>query len=278
MASIQMCSSSNKSENLLKIEKFATEAKVNGASMICLPECCCFMGNNAAETLNNAETIDGPSIIFLCNLSKTLKVWLSIGGFPLLATDHDDDSDDEQRIKKIYNHHLLLSPTGEIVGRYSKIHLFDNPLTGMLESKSTKPGKEIISINHDDLFCTIGLTICYDLRFPEQYSKLRRDGCNVILIPSAFMKETGKAHWEVLLRARAIENQCYIIAAAQVGEHNHGTRYSYGHSMIIDCWGNIISSLDGEEEGICYANFDRRNMNDIKLKMPVYDHRKDELY
>ena len=166
------------------------------------------------------------------------------------------------------------------MAEYRKIHLFDSPYSGLQESKNTRAGEEIIVV--DCGFAKVGLTTCYDLRFPELYSILRDKGAEIFLVPSAFTYKTGKAHWEILLKARAIENQCYVVAAAQIGKHNE-KRTSYGQTMIVDMWGEIkgvcpIHEPDNEagdeNEGcVCYAHFDRTSMEKIRNSMPVQKHK-----
>ena len=170
----------------------------------------------------------------------------------------------------------MINPAGELVAIYDKIHLFDNPFTEMFESQYTIAGEasQLIATSLPELGFRLGLTICYDVRFPELFRRLReRENCDVCCVPSAFMQKTGEAHWEILLRARAIETQMYIVAAAQCGEHN-GKRMSYGHSMIISPWGTILAQLDGQEESWCAAVFDTDLIKSTRESIPVVDHQR----
>eukprot|EP00596_Hydrurales_sp_CCMP1899_P004514 CAMPEP_0119047616 /NCGR_PEP_ID=MMETSP1177-20130426/54184_1 /TAXON_ID=2985 /ORGANISM="Ochromonas sp, Strain CCMP1899" /LENGTH=256 /DNA_ID=CAMNT_0007022423 /DNA_START=379 /DNA_END=1145 /DNA_ORIENTATION=- len=246
IAAIQMTSTSNKKSNLEATVELVEYAAQHGATLIALPECCSYIGGGTGATLSDtegescpvdtlaaAETLeDGSYACSLCALAKRLGIWLSVGGFPELVNKKGET------VNKVYNTHFMISPTGCIVDRYRKIHLFDSPLAGLIESKSTEAGGALVVT--DCGFAKVGLTICYDLRFPELYGALCRPGvglgAEIVLVPSAFTVKTGLAHWMVLLRARAIENQVYVVAAAQVGKHNI-KRKSFGGTCIIDPWG-----------------------------------------
>ena len=176
-----------------------------------------------------------------------------------------------------FNTHLIVNPEGHIETTYRKAHLFDVTLPSgqeLKESNGIQPGNALVS--YSSPFGTMGLSVCYDLRFPEHYLALRQLGAEILLIPAAFTTPTGMAHWETLLRARAIENQCYVIAAAQVGRHNKN-RHSYGHAMIINPWGTVIAQVPGKE-GIAMATIDLNTVHDIRNRMPVMAHRRPELY
>jgi len=285
LAVVQMCSSNNKQSNLDKMRAFATQAAGQGADMVCFPECCVYMGASTADTVKNAEALDGPSMRAICLLAQELKVWISVGGFHV-PDPHTD---------KIRNVHVMVDPAGFVQGQYGKAHLFDNPLTGMQESVFTQAGNELCTVGPaHGCFAKVGLTVCYDVRFPELFGKLCRfaedgnaggHGAEIVLVPSAFMVKTGQAHWEVLLRARAIENQVFVVAAAQAGKHNPGEgstsadgRCSYGHSLVVDPWGTILARMDGDSEGIILAPFSRQLLLDTRKAMPVQDHRRPNLY
>ena len=198
---------------------------------------------------------------------------LSLGGF---------SEECEQDLTKRYNSHVLINTAGEIVANYRKTHLYDVDLAktvpggvSIMESKYCKAGDEIIPPIKMDGY-NLGLTICYDLRFPEIYRLLRMQGADVMLVPSAFMVKTGQAHWETLLKARAIENQCYIVAAAQCGIHNSDEtdkpRESYGHSIAIDPWGQIVGEVRSQsEEGFFLFEIDNNLIKEIRNKMPCMD-------
>lgn len=299
IAAIQLCASNNKAENLAKIGKIVSDAATIGkATFISLPEACCFIGASAEDTLQNgAETMEGLCVSTMKSLCLEYKIWLQVGGVAILVEQEEDGDEVNQPQQQYYNRALLINPEGEIVSSYDKIHLFNNPLTGMFESKYTKAGNSIesgiVSQDASGFFCAMAQTICYDMRFPEVYRKLKNEhGIELCTIPSAFMEKTGEAHWEVLLRARAIENQMYIVAAAQIGLHNpaNSKRCSWGQTMIISPWGDIISALpsikdiknknateDGME-GYCIASFDRQKIANLARAMPVKDHQQQHLY
>jgi predicted amidohydrolase len=303
MAAIQICSSNDKVANLVKITKLVGEAaRIGKATFISLPEACCFIGTNAEDTLHNgAETMDGLCVNTMKSLSIEHKIWLQVGGIAILV-EQGKESSRESEVKEqqqYYNRALLINPNGEIVSIYDKIHLFNNPLTGMFESKYTKAGTSIdngmVKRDANGFFCNMAQTICYDMRFPEVYRKIKNEhDCEVCTVPSAFMETTGEAHWEVLLRARAIENQMYIVAAAQCGLHNpangNSKRCSWGQTMIVSPWGDILTSLpsikdiknkvatEDKMEGYCIAPFDREKILNLARAMPVKDHQQPHLY
>lgn len=240
LAAIQMTSSSDKSLNLRATTRLVECAAANGAYLVSLPECSSFIGGGIDDTTKNStpidavtvsEKLDGPYAQALCELASRLKIWLSVGGFPETIAQ-ENLADVSYRPTKGYNTHFMISPAGSVTDIYRKIHLFDCPLVGLFESAKVEPGASLTVA--DCGFARIGLTTCYDLRFPELYGALCRPlpidspayngnadnrglGAEIVLIPSAFTVTTGIAHWETLLRARAIENQCYVVAAAQIG-------------------------------------------------------------
>ncbi|CAD7702793.1 unnamed protein product [Ostreobium quekettii] len=243
----------------------ALQAANANCRMLFLPECFSLLGDHHSVSIEKAESLDGPAMARYTALAKELGIWLSLGGFQETGPDKDH----------IYNTHVIVSDKGEIVAKYRKIHLFNVDIPGgpmLLESRFTAAGEELVTC--DAPVGRLGLTVCYDLRFPELYQKLRFEhGADILLIPSAFTKPTGEAHWEVLLRARAVECQCYVIAAAQAGKHND-KRESYGHSMIIDPWGAIVAKLeDPLATGIAVADVDLGYVNRLRATMPIEGHR-----
>jgi len=214
-----------------------------------------------------ASTIDTGSFVSgaLARMAKEHGVWISAGGI----------QEKSQEDGKWYNCHVIIDARGSIRDVYRKIHLFDVDIPGgprLMESNFTLPGNDVKVC--DSPAGKLGLSICYDLRFPDLYQKLRFDkGAQVILVPSAFTVETGRAHWEVLLRARAIETQCYVIAAAQVGAHNE-KRSSYGHSLVIDPWGAVAARIDDESPAIATAEIDFSMIDQVRARMPLDQHRK----
>lgn len=230
------------------------------------PESFSFVGSKAGESLNIAEPVNGPLMQKYCSLARESNIWLSLGGFQEKGPDE----------AHLYNTHVLVDDSGNIKNIYRKIHLFDVDVPGNMvykESSYTTAGEDIVV--EDSPAGRLGLTVCYDLRFPELYQKLRfHHEAQVLLVPSAFTKVTGEAHWEILLRARAIETQCYVIAAAQTGRHNE-RRESYGDSLVIDPWGTIIARIpDRLSTGIAVADIDLSKIDSVKTRMPIASHRK----
>ncbi|VDL60711.1 unnamed protein product [Hymenolepis diminuta] len=252
-AVIQLASTNNKSENLSNATKLITEAANKGAKMVFIPESADFIGSSREETRQLAEDLNGNFFTNISKLTKDLNIWISIGN--LQASD-----------QRLLNSHIVLDNNGEIAGLYNKTHLFsvdwnDNaPNTNepkrltMDESRYMQPGNKAPVVVHGTPVGDLGLAICFDLRFPELAGALRyKGGANVLAYPSAFSFPTGSAgHWHTLLKARAIENQCYVIAAAQDGVHNPNFR-TYGHSVVIDPSGKIVAERTEPGPGILYA-------------------------
>lgn len=200
------------------------------------------------------------------SLARESKIWLSLGGFQEKGSEE----------AHICNTHVVIDDAGNIRSTYRKIHLFDVDVPGgrsYKESSFTEPGKDIVALDSSPVG-RLGLTVCYDLRFPELYQQLRfQHEAQVLLVPAAFTKITGQAHWEILLRARAIETQCYVIAAAQAGKHND-KRESYGDTLIIDPWGTVVGRLpDRVSTGIAVADIDLSLVDSVRTKMPIAKHR-----
>ncbi|GMH33504.1 hypothetical protein BSKO_01338 [Bryopsis sp. KO-2023] len=265
VAVAQMTSVGDTSANFHTCQSLVHQAVDAKCSMVFLPECFSFIGRIKKESLSIAETCDGPIMERYKSLARDAKIWLSLGGFQEKGPDENH----------LHNCHVVIDDTGAIVSKYRKVHLFDVDVPGgmkVVESDFTSPGSDLVVCN-SPVGC-LGLSVCYDLRFPELYQQLTfKMGAEVLLVPSAFTRPTGEAHWEVLLRARAIDCQCYVIAAAQAGVHNEN-RETYGHSMIVDPWGKIIGKLDDPHEtGIAIADIDLGKMQDIRRRMPVKAHR-----
>ena len=278
IAAIQMCSSSDKEANIRTIQRLCGVAVSRGASFIALPECCLYMGSSAAETVASAEDITTSKYLdLLTDMAVSNHVFLSIGSV-------HERRDDAGEGGKISNTQLLISPHGVRVAKYRKTHLFDSPRAGLFESALTVAGDSLHVV--DCSIATVGLSVCYDLRFPEVFSRLRSQGAEIITAPSAFTCETGSAHWLTLCRARAVETQCYLIAAAQAGRHN-AKRCSHGQTVIISPWGDVLAELPSFEEGsdtgldiegVAVAVFDRSFLERVREGMPVHSHRRPELY
>ncbi|PHT62004.1 Nitrilase -like protein 1 [Capsicum annuum] len=266
IAAAQMTSVNNLAVNFDTCSRLVKEAASAGAKLLCFPENFSFVGDLQGESLKIAEPLDGPIMKGYCSLARESNIWLSLGGF------QEKGSDDAH----LRNTHVLIDDNGNIRSTYSKMHLFDVDVPGgavYKESSFTEAGKDIVVV--DSPFGRLGVTVCYDLRFPELYQQLRfNHDAQVLLVPAAFTTVTGQAHWEILLRARAIETQCYVIAAAQAGKHNE-KRESYGNTLIIDPWGTIVGRLpDRSSTGITVADIDFSLIDSVRAKMPVSKHRK----
>jgi nitrilase len=264
-AAIQMASSPSIGSNLLEAGKLIAEAANAGAKLVALPENFALMGDHESDKLK-AREIDGSGPIqdFLAAAAKKHGVWVIGGTIPLMA----DDGNKARAACLIYN------DQGERVGRYDKIHLFDVNVPGTAEvyreSDSIEPGTE--SRIFDTPFGRLGLAVCYDLRFPEFFRKMSKEGVEILVVPSAFTAETGAAHWELLLRARAVENLCYVIAPNQGGFHLNG-RKTFGHSMIVDPWGVVLDCCK-TGGGYVLAEIDRERLEKVRGAFPVLNHRR----
>lgn len=268
VAAIQMTSVNHKETNLKKAEGFISLAAKEGAKVVALPEMFNFSGA-LKEKRVNAESIPGPTINRLSRMAKNLRIYL-LGG-SILEKSNDKDNE------LFYNTSVFFNPQGKIIARYRKLHLFDVTLpddSWRRESELITPGDEVIQIATP--LTTFGLSICYDLRFPELYRRLAQKGTQVVFIPSAFTLETGKDHWKTLLRARAIENQFYVIAPDQIGPDLQGQR-CWGKSMIVDPWGTILAQAP-EKETIIYAPIDLSYQQKIRETLPCLSHRRDDLF
>ncbi|VAX10228.1 FIG003879: Uncharacterized subgroup of the nitrilase superfamily [hydrothermal vent metagenome] len=264
IAAIQMASGPNVGANLLEAERLIVEAADAGAGLVVLPENFAFMG--AAEkdkcALREKEG-EGPMQDFLSQISQRLGIWLVGGTIPLEADNPD----------KIRAACLVYDNQGKQVARYDKIHLFDVHLVETderyIESETIEPGDQAVVI--DSPFGRLGVAVCYDLRFPEMFRSLLDEGMETLVLPAAFTALTGKAHWEILVRARAVENLIYTVAAAQGGFHING-RETYGHTMIVDPWGNILAELP-TGAGTVSAPLDLEYLATIRRNFPALDHR-----
>jgi len=266
----QMTVTNQVKENYEQAKKLIESAAVKGADMVFLPEAFDFIGTNSQETRQLAETLQGNTITNFSELAAQNNIWLSLGGFHLKSTTESDE--------KLSNCHVIISSSGDIVSTYNKAHLFDVEIPGkfrLKESDYVNRGEKICD-PVDTPIGKLGLGICYDLRFPELSLSLRKRGAEILTFPSAFTVPTGMAHWKPLLQARAIESQCYVIAAAQTGKHND-KRSSYGHAMIVDPWGAVITEC---REGINFAiaEIDLDYLNKIRREMPVMEQRRPDLY
>ncbi|MES9903657.1 MAG: carbon-nitrogen hydrolase family protein [Sedimenticola sp.] len=265
IAAIQMATSPNVSANLLEAARLTAEAVENGAGLVVLPENFAFMGKRDQE-FSPLHEVDGsgPLQEFLSQLAKRYGIWLVGGTIPMKASDNS----------RVRTSCLVYNSNGERVARYDKIHLFDVNLIESneryTESATIEPGEEVVVV--DSPFGRLGLAICYDLRFPELFRKLLSKGMEIACLPSAFTAITGKAHWESLVRARAIENLSYVVAAAQGGFHISG-RETHGHSMIVDPWGRILDQVAGGT-GSVVCEVDLEYLANTRRNFPTIEHRK----
>lgn len=261
-AAVQMLASSDKAANLDEARRWVRAAASKGARVVVLPEVFIWRGNKSDER-KSAEPIPGPASQELAGLSRELGIYL-LGGSILEEIPGSE---------KAYNTSLLFGPQGNLLASYRKIHLFDVDLAqgiSVRESDTRAFGNAIVVAATE--LCPMGLTVCYDIRFPELYRGLTSQGAQLIFVPSAFTAYTGKAHWEPLLRARAIENQVYIIAPGQFGKSATSFE-TYGHSMIVDPWGKILAELpDGP--GFVTAEIDLDYLTKVRAELPALTHRK----
>jgi predicted amidohydrolase len=259
-AVVQMTSTADVERNLTAAEALVADAASRGAVFVSLPENFAFL-RSEGQPIPEAQELNGPWVTRMAALARRLRVTLLLGSLPEKV-----ESD-----RRVHNTSVLLGPGGETLAVYRKVHLFDIDLPGMehlKESRAVAPGQDVVVA--ETPFGPLGLSICYDLRFPELYRTLARRGARVLAVPSAFTERTGKDHWEVLLRARAIENLAYVVAAAQVGAHGQG-RASHGHAMIVDPWGTVIAQApDGE--GVAVAVLDFARQDRIRRELPALDH------
>ncbi len=262
IACIQMNSGAEIEANLAESEIYIREAAANGAAFIFTPENTCHMLSPQTEKLKTASGVENhPAYVFYAGLARELGVWISVGSVAVKVSDD-----------KIANRSLLIDAQGDIVAKYDKMHLFDVDLAGgesYRESNVVQAGDKVVTA--ETPLGVMGLSVCYDLRFPYLYRDLAHKGACILAIPSAFTVPTGRAHWEVLLRARAIENGCFVVAAAQCGEH-HGGRKTYGHSMVIDPWGEVLAEGDAHTAGVIMADIDLSAVAKARAAIPSLQH------
>ena len=260
LAAVQMVSTPRVDENLASAERLIAEAAAQGAQFVALPEYFAIMGMREGDKIAAREADGhGPIQDFLRQNARRHGIWLVGGSLPLVAGSPD----------KVINACLVFDPQGERVARYDKIHLFgfEKGKERYDEGATIEPGKRPVAFATP--FARVGVTICYDLRFPELYRSLGEP--DLIVVPAAFTETTGRAHWEILLRARAIENQCYVLAAAQGGRHEN-RRETHGDSMLIDPWGEVLARRD-KGEGVVFGDFDPARLADVRGSLPALKHR-----
>lgn len=262
IACVQMTTACDPSANLKLIEAQVQEAAKAGADIVALPETCTFMEKNRAAMQARLETQgDSQVLATLQNIAKANGVTLLVGS--LILADEDSD--------KAVNRSVLIAADGQLQAQYDKIHMFDVELEDgerHHESAAYQAGAALVTAEVQGV--TLGLSICYDLRFPNLYRRLAAAGAQVIFVPSAFTQQTGAAHWHVLLRARAIETGCFIVAPAQIGHHENG-RETYGHSLIINPWGRIIAEADADD-ALIMAEVDISLSDRARRQIPALQH------
>jgi predicted amidohydrolase len=261
VAAIQMVSTPDVAENIDTARRLLRQAAEAGATLVSLPEYWPIMGMSDADKVARAEQPGaGPIQDFMAEAAREHRIWLVGGTLPLVSPDP----------AKVMNTTLVYDPQGQPAGRYDKIHLFgfNQGSEAYDEARTIVPGAAVGSFEAP--FGRVGLSVCYDLRFPELYRAMGE--CALIVVPAAFTYTTGMAHWEVLLRARAIENQCYVLAAAQGGLHRNGRR-TFGHSMLIDPWGEVKALLE-EGEGVISGAIEPAFLAGVRESLPALKHRK----
>jgi nitrilase len=271
IAALQMVSTPSVERNLASAWALMREAAQGGARLVGLPEYFCHMGLRDRDKLAIAEAAgDGPIQSMLADAARELGLWVVGGTLPIRTGTAD----------RVYNANCVFAPDGSLAARYDKIHLFryDNGREQYDEGRVIEAGSQPLAIDAGGL--RVGLSVCYDLRFPELYRSLSFGSdlghpappCDLITVPSAFTHTTGSAHWELLLRARAVENQCYVLAPAQGGTHENGRR-TFGHSMVVDPWGEVLAVLP-EGEGVVMADVDPDRIASVRRQLPALEHRR----
>ena len=265
VAAVQMVSTPRVEDNLAAAGRLVAQAAAQGCELAVLPEYFCLMGRQPTDKLAIREAPGrGPIQDFLAATARANGIWLVGGTLPLVAGDADH----------VLNTSLAFSPDGECVARYDKIHLFrfDNGRDRFDEARTIEAGREPVAFTlraRDGHAWRVGLSICYDLRFPELYRRLQAD---LLLVPSAFTHTTGQAHWETLLRARAVENLAFVLAPAQGGTHETGRR-TWGHSLAFDPWGERLACREADGEGVVVAELDAARLAEVRRQLPALEHR-----
>jgi predicted amidohydrolase len=265
-AAVQLNSNEDKARNLEIAERLIRRAASEGAELVALPEKFSVLGA-PEQLIAGAEPLDGPTLSWAGSLAAELGLWL-VAGSVVERVEGDE---------KLRNTSVLFDPDGDMRAVYRKIHMFDVEVGGVTyrESDVEAPGEEIVVTDAGPL--KLGLAVCYDLRFPELFRVMAVEGAQAFTLPSAFTVPTGRAHWEVLIRARAIENQAFVIAAGQVGPHPPDHE-SYGHSMIVDAWGTVLAGASDEPEQVVVADLDLEAQAEFRAKLPSLANRQPGAY
>jgi deaminated glutathione amidase len=259
IAAVQMVSTLDTARNLADADHLIAKAAAAGAQLVLLPECFTLISKNAEEKLASGEQAgNGPIQAFLASAARRHRLWLVGGTIPLTAPD-----------QRLFNAALVFDPHGQQIARYDKIHLFRFSSSRAVydEARVFQPGKTVCAF--DAPFGRVGLSICYDLRFPELYRAL--GDCVLMTVSAAFTCTTGRAHWTTLLRARAIENQCFVLAAAQGGQHESGC-HTWGHSMLVDPWGKIVT-MQATGPGVVIGTLDLSRIQAVRSTLPAHRQR-----
>ncbi len=262
IAAIQMTSGDDMAANIAALEPLLASAAKQGAKFIATPENTFYMRREGTAAMADVPMAQHEGVRYAQAAAKQRGIWLLIGSIRAR----------EDGMEKPYNRSILIAPTGDIAAHYDKLHLFDVTLPNgqnYRESSQALAGEKPVLAEMDGL--KLGMSICYDVRFPNLYRMLALEGAQMLAIPSAFTRPTGAAHWHVLLRARAIENACYVIAPAQCGVHPGG-RETYGHSLIIDPWGEILAEASADEPGVIIAEISAERVAEVRSQIPVLEH------
>lgn len=265
VAAIQMNSGADVVVNLREAGRLMAKAAAGGAGLLVLPENFALMAENDAARVAAGE-VDGSGRIqdFLADKARTLRAWIVGGTVPVFATR-----------ERVYARCALYNPDGRRVAYYDKIHLFDVQVNAAgesyHESSRTEPGTKPVVVSTP--FGKLGLAVCYDLRFPELFRQLQAAGATLFAVPSAFTRTTGERHWSLLVRARAVENLSFVVAAAQAGQHTNG-RETWGHSMVVDPWGEVLSERKTDDAGVVMAALDPAQQSRLRARFPALSHRR----
>jgi deaminated glutathione amidase len=261
VAACQLNARDDRGANLRAARELLERAAAAGADFAMLPEYVDYLGPSAGAP--KPEPIDGEFATFFADAARDLGIWVHAGSFHEVGPDAE----------RTYNTSLIFRRDGTLAATYRKIHLYDVEIPGRVsyqESRTVAPGADLVTAPIDGV--PFGLSICYDLRFPELYRRLAVDGATVLVVPAAFMMHTGRDHWEVLLRARAIENQCYVVAAGQIGDHEPH-RTCFGRSMIVDPWGTVVAQAP-DTVGITVADLDLERLSTVRAELPSLANRR----
>ena len=261
-ALVQMSTSRDVARNLADLSLLVRDAAAQGAQYVQTPEVSVLMEMDRARLFAETKPEDGNPALAQCrDLARELGIWLHLGSMGILV-----------KPDKIANRSFLFAPDGRIAARYDKIHMFDVELPGgetYRESRNFQPGAEVVVV--DLPWGSLGMTVCYDMRFPQLYRALAKAGAKFLAVPAAFTVPTGQAHWHALLRARAIESQCFLFAAAQAGTHENG-RKTYGHSIIVSPWGEVLAEADGVQPSVIVADIQLSALDEARQRVPSLQH------